>query len=267
MRDKLLDLSVPRIMGIINLTPDSFYAGSRVSNKNQLITEVESMLNHGADFIDLGSFSTRPGSTEISIQEELSRLIPGLRLIRKEFPECHISIDTFRSSVARAALSEGADIINDIGGLELDAEMIKVIAENNTPYILMHGVRSIEHMHRNSDKKELFRDVCYFFSKKIAQLEEHGATEIILDPGFGFGKTLEQNYNLLNKIELFHLFRQPLLMGVSRKSMIYNRLNTTPDHALNGSSCLHSFGFMKGVNIFRVHDVKEMSEVIKLLSF
>jgi dihydropteroate synthase len=266
LRDKLVDLTSPRIMGIVNVTPDSFFEESRVISREQLIQKVESMLKDGADLIDVGCYSTRPGSKNISQKEELSRLLPAIELIRKHFPECYLSVDTFRSAVAKAAISEGTDIINDIGGSTLDPKMIDVIAENNTPYILMHGVESLNKMHKPQEKKELFRDVCFFFSEKLTQLERSGVTEVILDPGFGFGKTLEQNYELIHRLELFHLIERPLLMGISRKSMIYKKIDATAEEAINGTTCLNTVGLMKGVSIFRVHDVKQMKENITLLS-
>jgi dihydropteroate synthase len=265
-RNQLLDLSSPKVMGILNVTPDSFVAGSRSTRLKTLLKRTESMLESGADFIDIGSISTRPGATEISVNEELKRLIPVVKSIRTHFPECLISIDTFRSTVAAAAISEGADLINDIGGLQLNPEMIDVIAQNKTPYILMHGVKSFESMHETKENENLFRDMCFFFSEKIAILEECGVSDVILDPGFGFGKTLEQNYDVLNRLELFHLLERPLLMGISRKSMIFKKLNITPEKALNGTTCLHTVGLMKGVSIFRVHDVKEMKELIQLFT-
>lgn len=267
LRDKLVDLSEPKVMGIVNITPDSFYAGSRAQEKDELLKKVGSMIDEGADIIDIGSFSTRPGSKEITIKEELKRLLPAIEIIRKDFPDCYLSVDTFRAQVAKESLAEGADIINDIGGLQLDPKMAEVIAEKNTPYILMHGVNTLKTMHQTSDNDELFRDVCYFFSEKLALLESLGATEVILDPGFGFGKTVAQNFDLLSKLELFQLLERPLLMGVSRKSMIYKKLQSSPEDALNGTTCLNTVGLMKGANIFRVHDVKQMKENINLLSF
>jgi dihydropteroate synthase len=225
------------------------------------------MIDEGADFIDIGSFSTRPGSKVIPIKEELKRLLPAIEIIRKDYPDCYLSVDTFRAQVAKAAIKEGADIINDIGGLQLDPKMAEVVADRNTPYILMHGVKTLKTMHETSENEELFRDVCYFFSEKLALLESHGATEVILDPGFGFGKTIAQNFELLHKLELFQLLERPLLMGVSRKSMIYKKLQIIAEDALNGTTCLNTVGIMKGANIFRVHDVKQMKENIALLTF
>jgi dihydropteroate synthase len=223
------------------------------------------MIDDGADIIDIGSFSTRPGLNVISQEEELKRLLPAIEIIRKHFPECILSVDTFRSTVAKNAISEGVDIINDIGGLDLDPKMIDVISEKNTPYILMHGVSSLKTIHKSDATLDLFRDICFFFSDKLLQLQAHGATEVILDPGFGFGKSLNQNYELLQKLELFHLMERPILMGVSRKSMIYKKLQSTAEDALNGTTCLNTVGILKGVNIFRVHDVKQMKENITLL--
>lgn len=253
-------------MGIINVTPDSFYEESRVNSTEDLINKVSTMLEEGADFIDIGCYSTRPGSKPISQKEELHRLLPAITLIRKHFPECYLSIDTFRSAVAKAAISEGADIINDVGGSTLDPKMIDVIAENNTPYILMHGVESLKNMHLSEENNELFRDVCYFFSEKLIQLERSGATEVILDPGFGFGKSLPQNFELFHALPQLHILERPLLVGVSRKSMIYKKLHRTPEEALNGTTALHTLAHYHGANIFRVHDVRAMKEVLDLIS-
>lgn len=266
LRDKLLDLSIPRIMGIINVTPDSFYENSRFQSEKELLFRAETILQQGADFIDIGSFSTRPGAKEITEKEELKRILPAIQTIRKQFPEAYLSVDTFRSSIARAALSEGADLINDIGGLQLDSKMIDVISEGNIPYILMHGAHSLKMMHQPYENDDLFRNMCHFFSNEIQQLADAGATEVILDPGFGFGKTLEQNFQVLDKLEMLHLLERPILMGISRKSMIYKKIGTTPEEALNGTTSLNTLGLLKGVSIFRVHDVKEMKEIIELLA-
>jgi dihydropteroate synthase len=253
-------------MGIVNVTPDSFFGDSRINNIKQLLQKVECMLYEGADFIDIGAFSTRPGSSEITEEEELKRLLPSVKAIRKAFPECFLSVDTFRASIADASLSEGTDIINDIGGLTLDTAMLDVVAKHKSAYVLMHGVNALNTMHSSNDNIDLFRDICAFFSEKLTLLNDRAITEVLLDPGFGFGKTLEQNFELLQQLELFHLFEQPMLMGISRKSMIYKKLNTTPDDALNGTTALNTLGLMKGISVFRVHDVKPMNEIIKLLT-
>ncbi len=262
---KLLDLSTPKIMGIVNTTPDSFYENSRTSTLDSILIQAEKHLNEGADFIDIGGYSTRPGASEISIDEEIKRIEEPIQLIKSAFPNCLISCDTFRSKVAQVAIDSGADIINDISGGELDKEMFTLIAKNKTPYILMHSKGTPQTMQQQTDYKSIFKEMINYFSSKIEYLHELGLTELIIDPGFGFAKTIEQNYEILNKLNDFYFLKCPILVGVSRKSMIYKKLNNTPNEALNGTTVLNTIAVTKGANILRVHDVKEAKEIIQLL--
>jgi dihydropteroate synthase len=222
------------------------------------------MLKEGADIIDIGALSTRPGAKLISVKEEKLRLLPALRNIKKHFPNTILSVDTFRGSVARACIDEGIDIINDIGGLQMDEEMFDVISKNNVAYILMHGANSFNTMHKTNEDTDIFRDISLFFSRQLNKLIESGQTEVILDPGFGFGKTLDQNYTLLNQLNMLHIFGFPILVGVSRKSMIWKRLGIDSENALNGTTCLNTIALLNGASFFRVHDVREMKEIIQL---
>lgn len=265
VRDKLIDLSQPKIMGIVNVTPDSFYSESRSKDESTLLTLVEKLISEGADIIDIGACSTRPGAKKISVKEEKSRLIPAIKTVRKHFSEVMISADTFRGSVAQDCIDEGADMINDIGGLEMDSRMLDVIAKNNVAYILMHGASNFSAMHHSDEQVDLFREVSLFFSKQLKTLTSAGQTEVILDPGFGFGKTVQQNYTLLDQMDMLSMFGLPILTGVSRKSMIYKKLQTSPEGALNGTTCLNTVALMKGSTFFRVHDVREMKQIIELI--
>lgn len=263
--DKLLDLTLPKIMGILNTTPDSFYNLSRKETAKDLLIAVNQMIEDGADMIDLGGFSTRPGAETVSENDELSRIVPFVELIKKEFPKIILSVDTFRSSVAAASIDKGADIINDISGWQFEPEMLNVIAKNKIPYILMHLEGTPETMHLTRDHDNYFRDIVYYFSRKIQELNDKGITDIIIDPGFGFSKTIEQNYGLLRNLEMLHLLERPILVGLSRKSMICKKLDITPERALNGTTILNTQAIMKGASIIRVHDVKEAKEILRLL--
>jgi dihydropteroate synthase len=265
IKDKLIDLSLPKIMGIINLTSDSFYGNSRIADKTSLLKTVEQMLSEGADFIDLGGFSTRPGAIEISPEAEINQVIPAIAAIKKEFPECILSLDTFRGKVAEAGIEQGADIINDISGLQFDESLIDVIAKYKTPYILMHAGISFETMHQPINSESLFNELIRYFSEKIIHLKERGIYDVIIDPGFGFSKSIEQNYELFNKLALFNILEKPILVGLSRKSMIYKKLNTTPEEALNGTTILNTQALHYGASILRVHDVKEAKQIVQLL--
>lgn len=262
---KLLDLNTPKIMGIVNSTPDSFYESSRTNTIENILFQTEKHLKNGADIIDIGGYSTRPGALEISLEEEIKRISEPIKIIKSTFPNCIISCDTFRSQVAQIAIDNGADIINDISGGELDKNMINVIAKNKTPYILMHSKGTPQTMQSHTDYKSIFKEMINYFSQKLELLHELGLTEIIIDPGFGFAKTMGQNYELLNKLEDFYFLKQPILVGVSRKSMIYKKLDTTPNESLNGTTILNTIAISKGANILRVHDVKEAKEIVKLL--
>ena len=255
----------PLVMGILNLTPDSFYDGGSHNNTDDVLRHCEKMLTDGADIIDIGAFSSRPGSEIISVEEENSRLIPYLIEIRKRFPEAIISIDTFRKDVAKNALENGADIINDISGGIFDEEMLTFIGENSIPYIMMHCGGSIESLHTNLIKENPCEIVKSFFEKQIELLSRYGEQQIILDPGIGFNKSMKSNFELLNNIDRYRVNDLPVLIGISRKSMIYKTLNITSKEALNGTTVLNTIALMKGADILRVHDVKEAVEAVKLV--
>ena len=255
----------PLVMGILNLTPDSFYDGGSHNNTDDVLRHCEKMLTDGADIIDIGAFSSRPGSEIISVEEENSRLIPYLIEIRKRFPEAIVSIDTFRKDVAKNALENGADIINDISGGIFDDEMLPFIGENSIPYIMMHCGGSIESLHTNLIKENPCEIVKSFFEKQIEFLSKYGEQQIILDPGIGFNKSMKSNFELLNNIDRYRVNDLPVLIGISRKSMIYKTLNITSKEALNGTTVLNTIALMKGADILRVHDVKEAVEAVKLV--
>ncbi|EPE9900537.1 dihydropteroate synthase [Flavobacterium psychrophilum] len=263
-KGQLIDLSTPKVMGILNVTPDSFYDGGRfVSEKNVLI-QVENMLQDGANFIDIGGQSSKPKAAIVSIDEELKRVVSIVDLILKKFPETMISIDTFNSKVAQIAVENGAAIINDISAGNLDDNMFETIAKLQVPYIMMHMRGTPQTMQEMTNYDDLLKDILFYFSEKVAKARSFGINDLIIDPGFGFAKTLEQNFELLNKLELFEMLELPILVGVSRKSMIYKTLETTPENALNGTSVLNTIALTKGGNILRVHDVKEAVECVKL---
>ncbi|MUP44270.1 dihydropteroate synthase [Gramella sp. BOM4] len=262
----LIDLSQPKVMGIINLTPDSFYSGSRSSSEKDLLSTAERMLHEGADFLDLGAYSSRPGAVDISVEEELKRLLPAVETLLKHFPEALLSIDTFRSEVAGKAIQSGGAIINDISAGKLDENMMKTVAKYQVPYIMMHMKGTPQNMKDLNQYDDLLGDVLFYFSERIRAAREHGINDLIIDPGFGFAKNIEQNYEMLSKLQLFKNLELPLLVGVSRKSMIWKKLGITPEEALNGTTVLNSFALAKGAQILRVHDVKEAVDCIKLSS-
>ncbi|VBB47541.1 Dihydropteroate synthase [uncultured Paludibacter sp.] len=263
---KLLDLSTPKVMAIINVTPDSFYSISRMLSEKEILTNVEKALQEGASIIDMGGYSTRPSAKQISEGEELERLKSPLKAIRKHFSETILSVDTFRSSIARYVVEEfGVQMINDVSGGTLDNEMFETVANLNVAYVLMHMRGTPETMQQLTDYENLMSDVLHFFEKRVAQLIHLGVKDILLDPGFGFAKTLDQNYELLSKISYLKELGFPILAGVSRKSMIYNLLETTPGNALNGTTVLNTLALLNGVNILRVHDVQEAMEAVKIV--
>lgn len=262
----LLDFSTPKVMGIINLTPDSFYYGGKYKDETEIVEGVRQMITDGASIIDLGAQSTRPGAELIHADEEWKRLKSPLKKIRKEFPDIPISVDTFYSSVAKKAVEAGADIINDISGGSMDDKMFEAVAKLKVPYILMHIQGTPQTMQQNPHYENVVKEVMKYFSEKISQLVLLGVHDIIIDPGFGFGKTLEHNYELLNKLDLFRMLERPIMTGISRKSMINKVLNIKPEDALNGTTVLNTIALMKGANILRVHDVKEAVEAVKLVS-
>ncbi len=261
---KLLDLSSPKVMGILNLTPDSFYSGSRFQSQKEILSQAEKMMTDGADFIDLGAYSSRVGATDISLQEELERLLPVVKLLTTHFKEVIISVDTFRAEVAEKAIEAGAHIINDISGGELDKGMFKTVAKLKVPYILMHMKGTPQTMATLNQYDDMLMDIYRYFSKKVNELKNLGVKDIILDPGFGFAKNIDQNFSLLKQLELFQSLELPLLVGVSRKSMIWRSLGIKPEEALNGTSVLNTFALQNGAAILRVHDVKEAKECVKL---
>jgi len=263
-KGNLINLEIPKVMGILNLTPDSFFDGGRYNSKKNAILQTERMLKEGADFIDIGAYSSRPGATDIPETEELKRILPVIRSILNEFPEVLISIDTFRSEIARQCIEAGACMINDISGGNLDQEMFKTVAELQVPYILMHMPGTPQNMQKMTTYEDVTKDLIYYFSKKVSQLRDLGLNDLILDVGFGFGKTLDQNYELLKKLDLFKTLDLPLLAGLSRKSMLYKLLNISPEEALNATSIVNTMALMKGANILRVHDVKQAAEGIKI---
>lgn len=259
-----LNLQKPVVMAILNLTPDSFYAGSRLAHTSAILQQARLFLEQGATILDLGAYSSRPGAAHISQQEELDRLLPGIACIAKEFPKAIISVDTFRAHVAQEAVKAGAHIINDIGGGNLDDQMFSTVAQLGVPYILMHMKGNPQNMQLAPFYNHVTEEVCQYFAEKISTLQSMGVKEVILDPGFGFAKTLEHNYQLLSQLEKIHRFALPILVGVSRKSMVTKLLDVDTNEALNGTTALHTIALLKGAKILRVHDVKEATEAIKI---
>lgn len=260
----LIDLSTPKVMGILNLTPDSFYDGGKYQNEKEVLAQTEKMLQEGATFIDVGAYSSRPGAKHITEDEELARIVPIIKLLVSTFPDIILSVDTFRSNVAIACIEQGAAIINDISAGEMDENMFATAAALGVPYIMMHMQGTPQNMQQNPVYRNITEEVIFYFSNKIAQARSFGINDIILDPGFGFGKTIEHNYRLLSEQELLKNIELPLLIGLSRKSMIYKTLNITAQEALNGTTALHMISLQKGANILRVHDVKEAMQCIEL---
>ncbi|MBO5719935.1 MAG: dihydropteroate synthase [Bacteroidales bacterium] len=265
IRGELLSLNTPLVMGILNITPDSFYESSRCIDVSKALDRAEQIVREGGDIIDVGAYSSRPGADDVSEEEEIARLSSVLPIIREKFPQAIISVDTFRSRVARYAVEEyGADIINDISGGDGDEDMFKTIAELKVPYILMHMRGTPQTMQTKTDYSDIILELISYFSRKIEQLRLLGVSDIILDPGFGFAKSLEQNYNIIKNLADIAQFKLPLLVGVSRKSMIYTPLNTTPQESLTGTVALNTIALEKGADILRVHDVKECVETVKI---
>jgi len=261
---KLIDLSLPKVMGIINLTPDSFFAASRKPGLEGALQQAEKMLNEGAAFLDLGAYSSRPGATHISEQEETDRLLPVVEAIVNRFPDAVLSIDTFRSKVAERAIKAGAHIINDISGGQMDADMFTTVAGLQVPYILMHIKGTPQTMQQKADYEDVFTEVYDYFSEKYHQLKQLGVHDVIIDPGFGFAKKPAHGYALMKRLQDFNMLQLPLLVGISRKKMIYGTLDISPDEALNATTALNTIALMKGANILRVHDVKEAVEAVKV---
>lgn len=260
----LINFNSPKVMGILNITPDSFYDGGKLKSDNDVLLQVEKMLSEGADFIDIGGYSSRPNAKDISVIEEKNRVLPVVKSVLKEFPGTLISIDTFRSEVANAILNEGAALVNDISAGDLDKNMMTTIAEFKVPYIMMHMKGNPQNMMSLADYQNVITEVCFYFSKKITEALALGINDVIVDAGFGFAKTIAHNYQLLNKLQILTQLEAPLLTGISRKSMIYKTLKNDANNALNGTTALHMVALQKGSNILRVHDIKEAKECILL---
>ncbi|WP_447636664.1 dihydropteroate synthase [Flavobacterium microcysteis] len=260
----LIDLTTPKVMGILNITPDSFYDGGRNDSEQTIIDKVKLMLDEGATFIDIGAYSSKPNAEFVSEAEEIGRILPVIDLLIKVFPEIIISVDTFRSEVAKAAIEHGAAIINDIAAGGLDDKMMETVAKYNVPYIMMHMRGNPKTMQSLTQYDDIIKDMLYYYSEKVNHARSLGINDIIIDPGFGFAKTTEQNFEVMNKLELFQMLELPILSGISRKSMIYKTLGTTPQESLNGTTVLNTISLLKGAKILRVHDVKEAVESIKL---
>ncbi len=263
-RGNLIDLSVPKVMGIINVTPDSFYDGGKTFSKKEMLKQAEKMLSEGATFLDVGGYSTRPGAEDISETEEIRRAVEAVESMLKRFPEALISVDTFRSEVAKKAVEAGAAMVNDVSGGTLDAEMYNIVAKLKVPYVLMHMRGTPKTMAKLTDYKNVTLEVLKDLAEKIALARAVGINDIVADPGFGFAKTREQSFQLLNNLELFQNLDVPILVGVSRKSFIYKTLETSAENALNGTTSLNTIALLKGAKILRVHDVKEAVECVKL---
>ncbi len=264
-KGKLIDLSSPKIMGILNITPDSFYDGNTLKSDKDILSRVEKMLSEGATFIDVGGYSSRPNAKIINEKEELERVIPVIELLNKKFPKSLISIDTYRSNVAFEAVQNGACLVNDISAGTMDNNMFKTIAKLQVPYLIMHMQGTPQDMQNNPEYNDIVKELIFYFSEKISQLRQLKVNDIIIDVGFGFGKTSAQNYHLLNNLALFKNLEVPILSGISRKSMLYNLLNINPDKALNATTAANTIALLNGSNILRVHDVKEAYETIQIV--
>jgi len=263
-KGKLIDLSTPKVMGILNVTPNSFFDGGKYKNEDEIISQVDKMLSQGATFIDIGAYSSKPSAEFVTEQEEIDRIVPAIEFILKHFPETLLSIDTFRAEVAKASIESGAAIINDIAAGELDDKMFDVIAKYNVPYIMMHMRGNPQTMQSLTQYEHIVKEMLFYFSEKVQRARSLGINDLILDPGFGFAKTTDQNYEVLQKMELFNLLELPVLAGVSRKSMIYKTLGISAQEALNGTTFLNTIALTKGAKILRVHDVKEAMECVAL---
>lgn len=264
-KGKLIDLSTPKVMGILNITPNSFFDGGKYNDEKGILAQTEKMVSEGADFIDIGAYSSKPNAAFVSESEELSRILPVVDLILSQFPETILSIDTFRSNVAKACVANGAAIINDISAGKLDDQMMETVAQLQVPYIMMHMRGDPKTMQTLTDYQDIVKEMLFYFSERVHRARSFGINDLIVDPGFGFSKTLEQNYEVLQKLELFQMLELPLLTGISRKSMVYKPLHSSAHEALNGTTVLHTVALMKGTKILRVHDVKEAVECVQLI--
>ena len=265
-KGQLIDLASPKVMGILNVTPNSFFDGGKYKTESVILSQVGKMLTDGATFIDVGAYSSKPSAEFVSEKEELNRIVPVVNLILEKFPDCLISIDTFRSEVAKVCLENGAAIINDISAGNLDDKMLETIAKYNVPYIMMHMRGTPQTMQKMTNYDNIVKEMLFYFSERVAKARSYGINDLIIDPGFGFAKTLEQNYEVLRKLGLFEMLELPLLAGFSRKSMIYKTLHSTAEEALNGTSVLNTIALTKGAKILRVHDVKEAMECVTLFN-
>ena len=265
IRGELIDLSTPKVMGILNVTPDSFYDGGYYNSNTKILKQIEKMIEDGATIIDIGGYSSRPGADDVAEKIEIDRVVPTLKDCKKYFPEVFFSIDTFRSKVAEECIHNGADIINDISGGNLDTNMMKIVGKYQIPYIIMHMKGNPSNMVEKAKYDDIIGELISYFSKKIDEAANLNIKDIVIDPGFGFAKNISQNFELLNNLDFFKNLEKPMLVGLSRKSMIYKTLNIKADKALNGSTALHTISLIKGANILRVHDVKEAVECIKLV--
>ena len=265
-KGKLIDLSSPKVMGILNITPDSFYDGGRFKDEVSILNQVDKMLTEGATFIDVGAYSSRPGAKHISEQEELKRIVPVINLLIKNHPEIIISVDTFRSKIAKETIHAGAAIVNDISGGNMDAKMFQTVADLQVPYILMHMLGTPQNMQQNPVYNDVIKDIISFFASKIYTLHELKLNDVIIDVGFGFGKTVNHNYQILKDLELFKILDAPILAGISRKSMLYKTLGISAKEALNATTSANTIALLNGANILRVHDVKEAIEAVKIVN-
>lgn len=263
---KLIDLSTPKVMGILNCTPDSFYDGGKYKSESQFLSQVEKMLSDGATFVDIGAYSSKPNAEFVSEEDELNRLLPVIELVLKSFPKTIISVDTFRSEIAQKAIENGAALINDISAGNLDENMLETVGKLQVPYIMMHMKGTPQTMQTLTQYDNICKEMLFYFSERVGKARSCGINDIIIDPGFGFAKKLEQNYEVMKKLELFQMLELPLLVGISRKSMIYKTLETTAENSLNGTTFLNAISLQKGANILRVHDVKEAVESVKLFN-
>jgi dihydropteroate synthase len=263
-KGNLIDLSTPKIMGILNVTPDSFYDGGSYKNETEIISQVEKMIDEGATFIDVGAYSSKPGADFVSEEEELNRILPVIDLLLNKFPDVLLSIDTFRSKVAKQAINNGAALINDISAGMLDDNMLQTVAQLQVPYVMMHMKGTPQNMQSQAIYDDVVKEVMFYFSERINAARKLGINDVIVDPGFGFAKTLEHNYEIMQNLDFFSILELPVLVGISRKSMIYKLLENEPKDALNGTTVLNTIALHKGAQILRVHDVKEAQECIKI---
>lgn len=264
---RLIHFDTPKIMGILNITPDSFFDGGKHKDERSILRHVEKMIQDGADFVDVGGYSSRPGAEDLTIAEESKRTIPVIKSIKSSFPECIVSIDTFRTEVARQAIEEGAMMVNDISGGTLNEGMFALVAKHQTPYVLMHMKGTPQTMKSMATYDHLIKEITDYFHPKLHQLQQMGVADVLIDPGFGFAKTIEQNFELLKNLDALKILDRPMVIGLSRKSMIWKTLKTDPENALNGTTVLNTIALLKGASILRIHDVKEAVEAIKLTNF